>query len=98
MNTSPSDLPAMSLKITLPAFAGVRRFVAPPEAESAEEQEAEDDLEGEKDLIFPTTPEDISADNFGPSNKPSPSFAKLQDAVLQASKGVTEGTDSEYMR
>jgi hypothetical protein len=48
----------MSLKITLPAFAGVRRFVAPPESESAEEQEAQDDLEGEKDLIFPATPDD----------------------------------------
>lgn len=88
----------MSLKITLPAFAGVRRFVAPPESESAEEQEAQDDLEGEKELIFPATPDNIPADDFGPSNKLSPSFAKLQDAVLQASKGVTEGTDNEYMR
>jgi hypothetical protein len=90
----------MSLKITLPAFAGVRCFVAPPESDSIEEQEAEDDLEGEKDLIFPTTCQDASGEdkNISSSSKPTPSFAKLQDTVLQASKGVTEGTDNEYMR
>lgn len=88
-----------SLTIKLPAFAGVRRFAAPPDAESSEEQEAQDDLEGEKDLIFPSLPEDTLANNLGSSScKSGTSFAKLQDSILQASKGVTEGTDQEYMR
>jgi len=87
-----------SLKIKLPAFAGVQRFAAPPDAESSEEQEAQDDLEGEKELIFPSLPDDTSANDVDSlSSKPGTSFAKLQDSILQASKGVTEGTDQEYM-
>ena len=73
-----------------------------------------DDFEGEQETLLPCSPgaedpddvdeadndeAEISGDTATNANKREDSaFAKLEDTVRNASKGVTEGTDAEYRR
>jgi hypothetical protein len=69
---------------------GVYQALNPPNAQDRpEELEITDDLEGEQETQLDTTLEDEDGDTH---------MSDMRDALLQASKGVTEKTDSEYQR
>lgn len=76
-----------------PKFAGVFRAISPVnDWEKPEEAEIEDDVEGEQETFVEpdaTTDEDQSDEA---------KLSRLKAFLLNASKGVTDGTDEEYQR
>jgi hypothetical protein len=71
-------------------FPGVYQAINPSDKrQEPEELEVTDDLEGEQESLLETTQQDDDGDTR---------MSDLRDTLLQASKGVTEGTDSEYQR
>lgn len=76
----------MSTELSSP-FAGLLRVINPQDGEERPEAlEVQDDLEGEQEtLLAEEAPDD-------------PNLSDLHDVLLQASKGVTESTDSGYQR
>jgi len=71
-------------------FPGVYQVVHPvEEQDKPEELEVTDDLEGEQQALLETTQQDDDGNIH---------MSDIRETLLQASKGVTEGTDSEYQR
>jgi hypothetical protein len=71
-------------------FPGVYQAINPSDKrQEPEELEVTDDLEGEQETMLETTQQDDDGDTR---------MSDLRDTLLQASKGVTEGTDSKYQR
>jgi len=71
-------------------FAGIYKVLNPPDnQEKPEALEVLDDLEGEQQTMFQTTQEQDSEDIH---------MSDVQESLLQASKGVSESTDSGYQR
>ena len=71
-------------------FAGVYQVLNPPnDQEKPEALEVLDDLEGEQQTMFQTAQEQESEDVH---------MSDVQESLLQASKGVSESTDSGYQR
>lgn len=66
-----------------PAFAGLAQVFEPNTSSQVDKEEIEDDISGEQETVLPPS-----------SNQTE----LLEEAVLQASKGVGDGTDSEYRR
>ena len=97
-----------------PAFAGLFARLNPSsEEDRPSATEVIDDFEGEQETLLPPSPgtedaDDVDDDLDEPEagadmgtnmDKAGDSaFARLEDAVRNASKGVTEGTDAEYRR
>ena len=97
--------------ITTPNFAGVYQAINPSnEWERPAEEEVEDDVEGEQETLPDPDHEPGDHDvatSLGPSNGENglggtssneEQMSQLQSTLLNASKGVTEGTDNEYKR
>lgn len=88
------------------AFAGVFKAMKPPAGEQVTELEIADDVEGEQEALpnLPLSesngedydPEDENVEASG--NYGTPQMAELRNSLLNASKGVTEGTDEQYRR
>lgn len=74
----------MSSPANDPAFAGVAQ-VYNQTISSLDRDEIDDDISGEQETVMNP-------------NAEAARFAQLEDAVLEASKGVGEGTDGEYKR
>jgi hypothetical protein len=73
-------------------LAGLLQVINPSNAsEKPEELEVMDDLEGEQQ----TLPNNSLSSQQGGAEA---HMSQLQDTLLQASKGVTEGTDAAYQR
>lgn len=64
-------------------------------AAGLEMDDIEEDVAAEQETIIePST--GLEMMNTGSIN--APDFAKLQETLMEASKGVTDGTDAEYKR
>jgi hypothetical protein len=84
----------ISFTMTSTEFPGLLQAISPPEDwEKPEQLEVDDDLEGEQQTLLGAVPEDIKAEEPGTGDA---QMSDLHDVLLQASKGVTEGTDSGY--
>lgn len=97
--TIPCQLPSstiMSDLISTPTFnvgcfPGLRDAMSPGGASTLELQEVADDVAAEQETL-PVSEAATDVDELGPE------FAQLQATLLEASKGVTDGTDMEYKR
>jgi hypothetical protein len=79
--------------INRPQFAGVFRAISPEnDWEKPENAEIEDDVEGEQETFV--GPDATRDDDESGEAK----FTQLKAFLLNASKGVTDGTDEEYRR
>jgi hypothetical protein len=90
-----------------PLLAGLRQTLNPEnEDDEPSATEISDDCDGEQETIDLQTSESLCEDSDNDSDddededdkQTHAEFAKLADVVKNASKGVTEGTDSEYRR
>lgn len=87
--------------VTAPEFAGIHRAINPPDSEEWAQPlpgEVDDDRDGEQETFPDKEPsiEDPEAMVIDEANQDQ--MAELQSSLLNASKGVTEGTDAEYRR
>ncbi|KIJ08191.1 hypothetical protein PAXINDRAFT_158207 [Paxillus involutus ATCC 200175] len=72
-------------------FPGLRDAMSPGGTSTLELQEVADDVAAEQETL-PVSEAATDVDELGPE------FAQLQATLLEASKGVTDGTDMEYKR
>ena len=84
-------------EITSPQFSGVLGAIQPVnEWEKPQQVEIENDVEGERETL-PMAPGDLSSEDI--EKLPAGAdVSQLQASLLDASKGVTDGTDAEYRR
>jgi hypothetical protein len=76
-------------------FPGLLQAISPADDwEKPEELEVVDDLEGEQQTLLGAALEDDEAED--PDGDAQ--MSDLHNVLLQASKGVTEGTDAGYQR
>lgn len=80
------------------AFLGLRNVVVEPSVDDLDHAEVNEDLEDERVSILPVHDEDmipIPEDEEEAVQFPG-DLDQLRAALLNASKGVTEGTDKQY--
>jgi hypothetical protein len=90
MNSSDSHSPDI--------YPGLSDAMSPnlSDGEALEAFDVSDDMSAEQETLFPNSPVGLAtAKDVGDLNN---DFAQLQVTLLEASKGVTEGTDAEYKR
>jgi hypothetical protein len=62
-------------------------------------QEIEEDVTAEQETLIKLSGKDSESDGAQSARSiDAPNFTQLQTTLMEASKGVTEGTDTEYKR